>query len=356
MKKFRELVVLLCLTGLLFVLGFYVQSLSPQAIKKDNLYKVFFLDWYTNEGSANLLSMDSDGQNMQFLISASGTTAWSKDGRFLATGCSDMTKVCVFEDENFTDWTVYPPKQIINPDYIEIPLPEECLLVQGATGVSSISWSADGKKMIIVCQNKEVSNACVVGIDGNYHCWGEKKGDDIYSRADWSPNDNLIVIDTGKGSYLMAGEGNGVKVVRTGRVMQIVDLDGKVITSLTDGWSPAWSPDGEQLAFFHWDDERGYPGIASIRKDGSDFRWIYRPPLRGSGGDIEYFKPFFQDVYYCSGSSKISWSPDKDFIIVEAMLISECSYSLFKIDIDTGTLVNLTTNLSRQYQEPSIQP
>jgi WD40 repeat protein len=325
---------------------------------QDAAEKVVLLDWGEDkENFAKMLSMDKNGNKLQVIEYATGTIDWSKDGKYLITGCKDSSKICVYEPSNFLDWTKYPPQIPTNPDHIEVDLPEECRKVLSSNGVSSLSWSRNGKSFIVVCENGKQSNVCVENTNGIANCWGEKDGDDIYSRADWSPNEDLIVIDTGVQSYLMPSQvDDNVNIIQTGRKLQIVDLKGKFVNSLIDGWSPSWSPDGKEIAFFRWDDKTGYPGLASIHSDGSNFRWIYQTVKRGSDSNLEYYKPYFQDAFNCMGSSKITWSSDKKYIFMDASIENDCVFSIFRVEIKTGKIEDLMTNLSTLYKEPDVQP
>jgi len=170
--------------------------------------KVFVLDWQNANGGASLLSMDMEGNHLQYIGDATSTVDWSTDGIYLATGCSDPSKICIYDSRKFGDSAVYPPQNGHLPKAKEVSVPEECKKVSYERGVNSISWSRNGESLIIVCQNRQQSNVCIVNLNSAYQCWGAKNGDDIYSRADWSPVDDSIVIDTGKQMQIGDNEGN----------------------------------------------------------------------------------------------------------------------------------------------------
>jgi dipeptidyl aminopeptidase/acylaminoacyl peptidase len=302
--------------------------------------RILFFDWDTGQNYAQLISTDLDGAHLQKIDLGTGSLSWSKDGRYVAIGCQDLSKVCILDPVNFFDATLYPPVVPSGPPELkQVNLPEECEAVASNKGISSVSWANDDSQLIIVCQNQEKSDVCIVDLNqvGN-QCWGEKEGQDLVSRADWSPVSDSIVIDPGK-------------------KIQIVNKLGTIIKSLMDGWSPVWSPDGKEIAFVHWDDERGYAGIAIIQSDGSNFRWIYRPPKRGSDANTEYYKLTLNDASECiMGASKIAWSSDGKYLIVEASYTDDCHFAIFKIEIGTGKISIITTNVLDSPQEPSVQP
>jgi hypothetical protein len=301
--------------------------------------KVLFLDWDTGQKYAFLMSTNLDGAFLQRVGLGTGALSWSRDGKYVALGCEDPTRICILDPANFYDSTLYPPIIPKEPSEIKrVSIPKECIAVSSWKGISSISWAKNDQQLIIVCQNNEKSNVCIINIDdGSNQCWGEKGNTDLISRADWSPVSDSIVIDTGK-------------------KIQTVTKQGKIIDSVMDGWSPAWSPDGKEIAFIHWDDERGYAGIAVVRVDGSNFRWAYRPPKQNSDKDADYYKLSFNDASKCMGASKIAWGPDEKYLIVEANYMDLCNFSIFKVEIGTGKVSNITTNLSNSYQEPVVQP
>ncbi len=60
--------------------------------------------------------------------------------------------------------------------------------------------------------------------------------------------------------------------VSSGGFIYLIDADGSGLTLLTDGLDPALSPDGSQVAFTRWRDERG---LYVINVDGSGERMLY---------------------------------------------------------------------------------
>ena len=225
----------------------------------------------------------------------------------------------------------------------------------GDYGISSLSWAKDGDKLAVVCGTRERSTVCILRLDETSSCWEPKAGYDVYSKADWSPTGDVLVIDSGLSDDLLPDPEKGWRVERNERKIKIVDKEGRVITSLLGGWSPSWSHDAKWIAFFRWSDESGYPGIGAIKPDGTGFHWIYQPPFRGSDTEEEYYHPKFVTIFDTPfGASRISWSEDDKYIITEAGKTGYYCTSIFKFEVATGEITHLLTNIGCNYEEPTI--
>ena len=349
--KFYILIVILFSIIFSSFLWFYFEN-KPGEMKN----VVFAINNLPNSSMQYLISMNIDGNHPQNIMQIKDTFGISKDGKLLATRCGDeIDSICIYKIEDFPDWSTYPPKL---PKYfgdVKIKIPNQCLKDPGYK-ISSLSWAIDSKKIFLICQNNGVSEACFSDLNGNNFCWEEKSGDDIYSRADWSPKNDLLVIDTGKQSELLPKGKEGFYINRTGRKITIVDPKGKTKKILIDGWSPTWSPDGTEIAFFRAHDEKGYPGIAIINSDGSNFHWVYTPPIGNVDKNLEYYRPIFLDTFSEIGSSRISWSSDKRYLLFDSMQVQCCSYGIFRIEISSGRIEKLTTNLTSGFHEPVNKP
>lgn len=332
------LIIFLIVTSLLLSVYSIFLISNQRNIKLQNEKRLLFLDWVPDQNFAFLMGSDLKGAFLQRVGSGTGSLAWSKDGKYIAIGCEDPSKICILDPKFFYDAYAYPPKPPAEPPLVnKIDLPSDCTVFELDKGISSISWSKDGSKLLVVCQNQKRSNVCVFDLlyKENF-CWGENQ--EVISRADWSPTNDLIVLDVNN-------------------VIQIVDAHGSVIRQLMNGFSPSWSPDGNEIAFVHFDEERGYEGIAIMRKDGSALRWVYRPPKRGSSYDADYYKLALTNYSDCSlGASKIAWSSDEKYLIVDSSYMDLCVFAIFKIEIATGKISILTTNAVYSPQEPAIQP
>ena len=81
---------------------------------------------------------------------------------------------------------------------------------------------------------------------------------------DWSPDGQKIAFTSHKDEGLAGAEAWNVEIY-------VMDSGGKNRTRLTDGrhdWSPAWSPDGEMIAYESWRGEDFLSEIHLMTADG----------------------------------------------------------------------------------------
>jgi hypothetical protein len=354
MKTFHKILLITFYISCGFLLGGgYIYLSNENQLQMIENSKVVFLDWNSDAPYANLMSMSFDSSRLMKLGVGTGSIDSSTDGKFIATGCRDPEKICIYSTNFIRNSWVYPPMKESFTLLKQIDLPKECVQSIGVYGVNSISYSWDSNKLLVVCQNRQSSNICILEENGT-SCWGLKEGEDKNIRADMSPINDQIVIDY-ENQINFYYENNRLVFTQSGQPMQIVNIDGKITQTLVDGWSPAWSPDGKRIAFFRWDNERNYSGLSIINSDGSGVRWIYRPPGRGTNKEDEYLKLTFEGSKDgCFRSSRVSWSQDQKFLVVEASAIDSCTYSLYRVEIRTGSVFPLTSNLSYSYHEPCV--
>ncbi len=335
----------LTIIGLLVLLSLILTAILLLLAGKPD--RVIVLDWIDGEPVAKLLSMNSNGADIRDLGSATGAIDWLQNGKgIFAVGCADKAKICVYQTTASSIQLQY-----------QLDVPAECDKLSPSYGIKSISWSNDGTRLAILCNNEKSSNLCIIGLDGKPTCWGERSGEEMIVRSDWSQVNDEFVIDPGKLSYIVpaeAGNVNGkVKVLRRGG-LQIVNEKGELLRILLDGWSPSWSPDGKWIAFVRWNEEVGYPGVGVMDPNGDNFRWVFLPPERGSGGDAEYYHPGFRDYTWCSNPSKISWSSDQKYLYIDASQQASCWTSVYRIEVKTGKILNLLEDYS-YYREVDVE-
>ena len=285
---------------------------------------------------SELMMMDSNGDNLRWVGGFSGSPAWSPDGKLVAVGCpqdGQAPVLCILDISTLPDRRDFPiGNQVSSPLIVNrIQLPDQCKDIERQqsfpqSGILSTSWSHDATRIAVVCGN-EVQGfpklVCILSLDGNKACWDDSAGADIY-RAIWSPAEDLLAV---------SGPGDPTSKI------YLVNPDGTNPTYLADGWSPEWSPDGQQLAFIaaeRVEADKYRIGIAAIGIDGTHQHWLFRPDAsEGSDGVI------FFDCAGIGGTCRLTWSPDGRYIAFVSSDVDIYSYHLYRLDTRTGKITIL---------------
>lgn len=281
-------------------------------------------------GEYKFYIMNKNINPLQSIGSFTGSSAWSPDGTKLAIGCENIDQVCILDMLTLGIQPFFPKKVPANSENTEliikrIDLPDECsnLLLQDI-GVTSISWSRDGNELAILCNNQKISTSqqktkvCIITISGEGVCWSDIDSESVQKIA-YSPSEDVFVLS------------------RNGYI-EIAETNGKTIQILTKGINPAWSPDGNSIAFASYFDDTARNGIGLIDKEGKVQRWLYLQPV---GKGIE---EFFCQMCDSRNQGRISWSPDGKYLVFSATYLSDYRTYLFRLNLLTGEIVILDWN------------
>lgn len=326
---------------------FWISSLRDAATSG----QIIFCN-YTSEKAevCNLMIIDTTKNQLVKVIPTGGLPTFSKNGELIAAKCIDPTKICVIDTKLIQYYEIYPLEKTSSPTILELETPIDCLTIKegkGFSGVKSISWSGGNSQIVVTCSTSEHPvKICILTLTNNHECiTKEKLPLNIYSinSIDWSPTEELLVIGFNGQIWTMQPNGNNLRYI-------------------TNGWSPSWSKDGKQIALFSWGLSAEelinkklwvevFPGIALVNKDGTQFVWLYPPP---DGKEDAISDTMITPI--CLGefqSCKISWSPDNQFIVFSSKYgLNSYNWQIFKLEIKTGDIDFVTTNLSRFYSEP----
>jgi Tol biopolymer transport system component len=252
--------------------------------------------------------------------------------------------LCILDANAIPDIRNYPPKFSNLPKLIknEIDLPGSCDVKSlPPWGLSSVSWSHDGKKIAIVCEQYEGntvidSSVCIVLPDGgNGTCWDKtSKSYNHVKRISWSPMSDVLAISA-NGLFIVDPKGNNATLLKN------------------NGWSPTWSPDGKQIAYFRQGEKQGDYQIVIMNSDGSNEQVLYTPPVSNDYNDTYYrIIPSCEQI---SGLCRLAWSPDGRYIAFSSDW-TENFWVIFRIDIKTGAIIFLTVHQGGKFSEPDWSP
>jgi WD40 repeat protein len=281
--------------------------------------KILFLNYEESLNAESLYWVNSQGEDPVFLGYFQGSAAFSNNGRYIATGCSDDTEaLCIIDTQKFSNPRLFPKTlteifQPITGDIQRLQIPQECNPQDDPNiKLSSVSWSKDQDKIAIVCGNRYTTTSvvCIMDLSGESNCWTDKIGERI-TRVVWSPIENILAVDV----YM-----DGI---------YLVDENGNTIRFLVHGNGPEWSPDGRWIAF------TDSVTIGRISNDGKETEILFENPK-----ELHDWRE--QVRFICdeisSNSCRIAWSPDGHFLAFTAMNESQSLFKLFRLNIDTGEI------------------
>ncbi len=246
--------------------------------------------------------VNTDGSGLVYLTSAQGhyhSPVWSPDSERIAFGYSG-------EDERRDG--IY----VVNADGTG----QASNLIGGPGIYSLLSWSPDGGSIAFALHHSgKQAGLYVMNADGSGSVQlTDKVPERTYNRIAWSPDSSKLAFDVPLGG------------------VYLVNADGSGLTTLADGSSPVWSPDGEKIIFISGD-IFFMAKISSINIDGSGLT-----DLTGdTWGELEF-----------------SVSPTGEWIVFSAD--DGWSSDIYVVDIDGSEIVNLTNTCGTEESYPIWQP
>ncbi len=203
----------------------------------------------------------------------------------------------------------------------------------GASNGNNPYWSPNGKRIAFARNIGNTSQVFVMDADGS----------NVIQLTEDGELNRLVSFEEGRESGFDAWSPNGSKLVfvkldfnqaSSGGFMRlyVLDVETKTQTPLTSEWgiyqSPAWSPDGEHIAFssFTYLDEQGEPTRLSVHVVGAD-----------GSNSVDLTASLGDDVF----SYFHRWSGDGQTVLFSVFRSSDESSQVYKAGLD-GSLVELS--------------
>ncbi|MFN8489909.1 MAG: hypothetical protein U0350_20150 [Caldilineaceae bacterium] len=103
-------------------------------------------------------------------------------------------------------------------------------------------------------------------------------------------------------------------------------------------FQPQWSPDGQWIAYFHYDSQKDITTV-----------WV----VDGAGDTAPRLVSPAEGVKTASG---LSWSPDDRYLVYQDLQPNSNQRDIFRLDVTSGALVNLTTDSPKFDTLPTWSP
>jgi len=278
---------------------------TPVAWNLDGLGRIA----YYNDDSHAVFLMNPDGSGKRLIISDSDrkidlfpTFSWSPDGQSLAYSTQSWSDILIysFDEAQSRDITNVVGKFELQPN-----------------------WSPDGRKIAFSGNllSKQF-NIYVMNLDGS----GIIQLTDCAEgcRApDWSPSGEYFAYQNGHDINVMKSDGSGARRIASGLINTL----------------PAWSPDGQQVAFLRAE-ETGPHTLYLVNQDSSGVRALT---------DGTSFNP-----------THLSWSPDGRYIVFDNFRVAEQWGTIWILEVESGVLKQISSwgNTSPEWSplKPVVSP
>lgn len=241
--------------------------------------------------------------------------------------CGALTPLRAADSPN--DRQATDPKSINSPAHaVAKPVPIEDLFY--SRRASSAAWSPDGKRIVFTTNLTGRNNLWIVGADGGWPLQ-LTVSDDRQSGSVWTPDGKWIVYqqDFGGSEYydILAVPSDGGAPVNLTHTPEVSET------------SPTIAPDGQTMAMNYKLKSSPTTDIALMDRKTHAVRNLTNEQAKDHSWRVQY------------------WSPDSKFLIADRVNAAETDSSVYRIDIATGKVEELTPHSGNVlYSGPAVSP